>query len=141
VQSGQDLLQGALERTLARWRKVQQMAGPEAYVRRALVNARISQRRRWGILRETTSAELPDVGIGDDTADVDHRLLLLRALHSLPARQRAVMVLRYFEDLSEGETAALLGCSVGTVKSQAARALQRLRDDPNVASWKGTGVR
>jgi RNA polymerase sigma factor (sigma-70 family) len=69
-----------------------------------------------------------DPAVADQSAEVADRDLLLRGLAMLPARQRAVLVLRYFEDLSEVQAAAMLGCSVGTVKSQAARALARLRE-------------
>ncbi|HVQ91752.1 MAG TPA: SigE family RNA polymerase sigma factor [Mycobacteriales bacterium] len=123
----EDLLQGVLERMYVRWRRIRE--SPEAYARRALVHAAINSRRRRN-RRPELPLLAPD-GVGapgrDETAGVDQRDLLVRALLTLPPRQRAVLVLRYFDDLSELATAAALGCSVGTVKSTASRALARLR--------------
>ncbi|MEN3360649.1 MAG: hypothetical protein V7637_4631 [Mycobacteriales bacterium] len=124
----EDLLQGVLERMYVRWRRIRE--SPEAYARRALVHAAINSRRGQ---RRRPELPLLDPGAapaagGDPTATVDARDLLTRALLMLPPRQRAVLVLRYFDDLSEVDTAAALGCSVGTVKSTASRALARLRE-------------
>ncbi len=98
---------------------------PEPYVRRILVNTYASWwGRRWH--GEQPTEQLPDPGSDrDDGAGLD----LWAAVGRLPRRQRAVVVLRYFEDLSEADTARLLGCSVGTVKSQASKALAKLRVD------------
>jgi RNA polymerase sigma-70 factor (sigma-E family) len=120
--AAEDLLQNALARTAARWRSVRE--DPEAYVRRAMYNEQVSRWRRPR--REYATGTLPDGEHRD--GDVDLRLSLERALFALPPRKRAVLVLRYFEDLSETETASIMGCSVGTVRSQAHRALARLRE-------------
>ncbi|MBE1611166.1 SigE family RNA polymerase sigma factor [Actinopolymorpha pittospori] len=118
-----DLVQDALERTLAAWPRVRNREDPEGYVRRTMVNRNVSiwRRRR----REYLMDDLPD-----ETQHVDPPLPdqeLHKALNSLPRRQRAVLVLRFSEDLSERQTAELLGCSVGTVKSQTFKALAKLR--------------
>ena len=125
----EDLLQSAFERAYRHWRRISQREDPGRYVRQILVNASVD---RWRRLRRRPEGPmwLPggDSAVADQAAEVADRDLLLRGLAVLPTRQRAVLVLRYFEDLSEAQTAALLGCSVGTVKSQAARALARLRE-------------
>ena len=123
----EDLVQTALEKTHRRWRKVAAMDSPAAYVHRAMVNTAISWRRRrsWGEVPRTP----PDAARADDPYEqVEQRHQLAIALRKLPPKMRAVLVLRYFEDLSEADTAAVLGCSTGTVKSQASRGLQRLRE-------------
>ncbi|MEV0156157.1 SigE family RNA polymerase sigma factor [Micromonospora sp. NPDC050686] len=122
--AAQDLVHEALLKTLRHWRRVDE---PMAYVRRAMVNERTNRWRRIG-LRELLPGVLPDRPRSDDTESVAERDELLLALGRLPARMRAVVVLRYWEDLAEADVAATLGCSVGTVKSQAARGLARLRD-------------
>jgi RNA polymerase sigma-70 factor (sigma-E family) len=125
----EDLLQGAFERAYRRWGRISRRGDPERYVRQMLVNASID---RWRRLRRHPETALVVAGAGpgaaDATAAVADRDLLLRGLAALAPRQRAVLVLRYFEDLSEAQTAATLCCSVGTVKSQAARGLARLRE-------------
>lgn len=126
--AAEDLLQGAFERAYRHWRRICRREDPERYVRRILVNASVD---RWRRLRRRPEAPLgtgrAEPARADETAVLADRDLLLRALATLPARQRAVLVLRYFEDLTEAQTATMLGCSVGTVKSQAARGLVRLR--------------
>jgi RNA polymerase sigma-70 factor (sigma-E family) len=121
----EDLVQGVLERMYVRWDRID--GPPEAYARRALTHAAVN---RWRTRRRRP--ELPllaeDAAGRDRAADVDLRDALVRALHTLPPRQRAVLVLRYFDDLAETDVAATLGCSVGTVKSQTSRALARLRE-------------
>ena len=125
----EDLLQIALERAYRRRASLARDRGPEPYVRRALVNASIDRRRalrRHGEQR----LEAGDCGpaVADRTSEVTHRDLLLRSLAALPPRQRAVLVLRYWEGMSEAEIAGLLGCGVDSVKSQASRGLKRLRE-------------
>lgn len=127
--AGADLVQDALERTLMRWSKVTS-TDPEGYVRRAMVNRSISIWRRLG--RERLTDDVPQPAYDDAYRDG----VLLDALRRLPPRQRAVVALRYYDDLTEAQTAAILGCSVGTVKSQASAAMARLRtllDDPEGA--------
>ncbi|NMO53377.1 SigE family RNA polymerase sigma factor [Actinoplanes sp. TBRC 11911] len=124
----EDLVQTALEKTHRRWRKVSVMDSPAGYVHRVMVNTAISWRRRrsWGEIALTP----PDRARGDDPyAGVEQRQQLVIALRKLPPRMRAVLVLRYFDDLSEADVAEVMGCSVGTVKSQASRGLQRLREE------------
>ena len=126
---GEDLLQAALERLLRNWRRVE--SDPEAYLWRTLYHLAADGWRRRGRWRarvaEFRSQALAETG-GDDVAVVDMRDELVRLLHQLPPRQRAVIVLRHWEQRTEAETAELLGCSVGTVKSAAARGLRRLRE-------------
>lgn len=126
---GEDLLQAALERLLPRWRTI---AGDAAasYVRRTLYNlAADGWRRRGAWRRAFPLLRAQGVPPGTDAmAGVDLRDALVRLTVQLPPRQRAVIVLRYWEQLSEAETAALLGCSAGTVKSATSRGLQRLRE-------------
>ncbi|MFC6080102.1 SigE family RNA polymerase sigma factor [Sphaerisporangium aureirubrum] len=118
----EDLLQSVLLKVLGRW---QRLDSPEAYVRRALVNQHISWRRRRGA-GEVPSAEPPDRAYSSEESAVD-RIVLRQALMRLTPKQRAVIVLRYFEDRTERETAEMLGCALGTVKSQVHYALGRLR--------------
>ena len=126
-EAGQDLLQTALERLLRHWRTLE--GDPEAYLRRTLYNLATDGFRRQGtlrrkllLLRAETRAPV------DPTAEVDLRDALVRMLLRLPPRQRAVLVLRYWEQLTEAETAAVLGWPEGTVKSAASRGLRRLRE-------------
>lgn len=128
--AGEDLLQTALAKLWFAWPRVRDGA-PEAYVRRILANtASTNWRRRWRGERPTS--DLPEL-TGTDTADeVLDRETLRRALTQLSPRQRAVIVLRYFDDLTEAETADLLGCSTGTVKTLASRALAKLRAVPGL---------
>ncbi|WP_244941616.1 SigE family RNA polymerase sigma factor [Thermopolyspora flexuosa] len=121
-----DLVQEALARLGDAWHRVQRKDDPEGYVRTCMVRLHISWWRRRR--REHLSASVPEEGYTDAGVDrVDADIGLWRELAELPARQRAVLVLRYYEDLSDGEIAKILGISTGTVRSQAARALEKLR--------------
>lgn len=128
---GEDALQAVLTRTYLRWRTVRQV-NPLGYVRKGLVNAHIDWWRR-GTFREHPTEAVPD-----DRAEPDHagnvvgRDAVLRALASLTRRERAVVVLRFYEDLSELEIARTLGVAPGTVKSTCARALTKLRISPEL---------
>jgi len=125
----EDLLQIALERAYRRRASLSRDRSPEPYVRRALVNASID---RWRALRRHAEQHLeaadPGPAVDDWTGELANRDLLLRSLAALAPRQRAVVVLRYWEDMSDAEIARLLGCGVSTVKSQRSRALKRLRE-------------
>jgi RNA polymerase sigma-70 factor (sigma-E family) len=123
----EDLLQTALEKAYRNWSKVSAELNPEPYVRRILVNTVISRGRRRRILREVQMSAPPEVPITSEAHTVELRDALIEELRRLGPRQRAVLVLRYWEDLPEAEVADLLGCSVGTVKSQAARGLAQIR--------------
>jgi len=135
----QDLLQTVLERAYRHWRRICRTGDPGPYVRRMLVNAAVD---RWRLLRRRP--ELPFASDGmlpavaelagpDMTATLADQDLLWRALASLPSGQRAVLVLRYYEDLTEAQTAAVLGCTVGSVKTQTSRALTKLRGIVGIA--------
>lgn len=117
-----DLVQDALERTALAWPRIRNRDDPEAYVRRIIVNRNVSIWRRTR--REHLVSEFPDQAYEPrDRYDA----VLWAELAALPPRQRAVLVLRFYEDLGEARTAEVLGCSVGTVKSSTSRALARLR--------------
>ncbi|MFC6018224.1 SigE family RNA polymerase sigma factor [Plantactinospora solaniradicis] len=126
-QTAEDLLQEALAKTAARWDRVESGGNPEAYVRKVMLN----QLRSW--LRRRRYAEVPLDSAADPAADADVagrvvlRDTMSRVLASLPPRQRAVLYLRFYEDLSEAVTAGVLGCSVGTVKRHAHDGLAALR--------------
>jgi RNA polymerase sigma-70 factor (sigma-E family) len=121
TEAGADLVQDALERTILAWGRLDSRDDPEGYVRRIMVNRNISIWRKFG--REYPTEEMFDRGSEDRHFDND----LWQALRTLPPRQRAVIALRYYEDQSEADIARILGCSVGTVKSQASKALAKLR--------------
>lgn len=118
----EDLVQTALVKAVPQWKRI--TGNPEAYVRRILVHENISRwrRRKW---REVSPDQVPETAAAAEPTD--ERLALHDALGKLAPRQRAVIVLRYFDDLTEAETARLMGTSVGTVKSQSRDALARLR--------------
>jgi RNA polymerase sigma-70 factor (sigma-E family) len=136
----EDLVQTALAKAWPAWRRIQ--GDPEPYVRKILVNTYASWwRRKWR--GEHPTADLPEAigtafgpagGSAPGSAEaVGERDALVRALATLPRRQQAVIVLRFVEDLTEAQTADLLGITVGTVKSQSAKALARLRVDEHLA--------
>src|SRR6266851_6226414 len=123
---GEDLLQIALTKAYRSWWRLRRPELAEAYVRRILVTSVTSWRRR-GAARERASGLVPDRLVAGSDAEVADRIVLAQALRLLSPGQRVVLVLRFYEDLSERQTAELLGCSVGTVKSQTARGLAMLR--------------
>ncbi|WP_240687133.1 SigE family RNA polymerase sigma factor [Amycolatopsis suaedae] len=126
-----DLVQTVLEKIGSRWAHVQRKTGdPMAYIRRSMANAHISRWRRTK--RENLVAEIPESQPVSPTDPFEHEPLW-QALRALPPRQRAVVVLRYYEGLSEVEIAESLGVSQGTVKSQASKALASLRTKMTVS--------
>ncbi|MGA8114744.1 MAG: SigE family RNA polymerase sigma factor [Actinocatenispora sp.] len=125
--AAEDLLQEVLERMYVRWRRIR--GAPEAYARRTLTNQAINRwRRRSRRVQEAPLHDRSDVAGRDDPAEtVAARRTVLGALRELPPRQRAAVVLRYLDDLSEADTARAMGCSVGAVKSHTSRGLTHLR--------------
>ncbi|MFF7351197.1 MULTISPECIES: SigE family RNA polymerase sigma factor [Streptomyces] len=143
--AAEDLVQSTLERVYVAWRKVGAADDPEAYVRRVMINLHARRHRRRlkeflapkddsGLVREVADA-------GDRIAQADDRSALLTALARLPARQREAVVLRYWEDLTETQAAEAMGCSVGTVKSNAAKGIAKLRAVPGLADMVTYGGR
>ena len=124
----EDLLQTALAKTWLRWQDVKDKGAAEAYVRTTMTRTFATWwRRRWR--GEQPTEVLPErAGADDPYGDVLAQQVLRRALAELPPRQRAIVVLRFYEDMTEPQVAAALGCSVGTVKSTVSRALVRLRE-------------
>jgi RNA polymerase sigma-70 factor (sigma-E family) len=130
----EDLLQTALTKTYVAWERIEDHRALDGYVRRALVNTRTSQWRKRKVdefacdeLPEQETAPAPDPAEQQSLHDA-----MWRAVLRLPDRQRAMVVLRYYEDLSEAQTAEVLGVSIGTVKSAVSRALGKLREDPEL---------
>ena len=122
----EDLVQTALAKVVGRWERVVAKGDPTPYLRIVIVRTAIAwRRRRWH--GEVPTSPLPETTDGNDDTRLDGRDRLRQALLLLPTRQRAAVVLRFYEDLSEAETALTMGCSVGTVKSQTAKGLARLR--------------
>ncbi|MFL6139853.1 MAG: SigE family RNA polymerase sigma factor [Frankiaceae bacterium] len=129
--TAEDLLQTALAKTYLRWSHIARHGAAEAYVRRVLVTTSTSWwRRRWH--GELPTATLPDRPWYDDPG-IDDRQSLWAALMELPRKQRAAIVLRYYEDLPNSEVARLLGCSEQTVRSQCSRALAKLRESRHLS--------
>lgn len=124
--AAEDLVQTALVKVWPRWSGVITHGREEAYVRRVVLNTFLTGRRRaWR--REVPTAALPEQVAADDLSGRELRPALLAALSELPPRQRVVVVLRYFDDLSEAQCAEAMGCATGTVKSQTSKALATLR--------------
>ena len=129
----EDVAQAAFARAYASWPRVSRSGDPDAYVRQIVVNENRNRFRRRRVTERLTGWP-PESGIADGagadaTRHCDDRSVLIAALQRLGPRQRAVIVLRFWMDLTEHQTAAVLNCSVGTVKSQASRALATLRQD------------
>jgi len=126
--AAEDLAQATLARAYVAWRRVSQADDPDAYLRRILVNASNRRFRRRRVTEQP--GDPPETAVEDPAELVSDRAVLLAALRQLPPRQRAVVVLRYWEDLTDAQIAATLGCSPGTVRSQLSRALAKLRESP-----------
>ena len=135
----EDVAQAAFARAYASWARVTRTGDPDAYLRRIVVNEN-HRRFRKRRVAEDLPGELPDTGVTGFAPDPHAELLA--ALRRLGPRQRAVIVLRYWMDMSEAEAASALGCSVGTVKSQTSRALATLRKDSGIqaSGIRGTGI-
>ena len=132
--AAEDLVQTALMRTYRHWNRIVAYEAPESYVRRVMVNANISAwRRRKAVVHVVADPPEPHAGASGDHQDTYAlRDELWRAVCAMSPRMRTAFVLRYFEDLTEAEVASVMGCAVGTVKSQIARGLTRLRGDLHV---------
>jgi RNA polymerase sigma-70 factor (sigma-E family) len=132
LHEAEDLVQVTLEKLYTAWSRLGPDDRIDAYARRVLVNSNISRirRRRLGEWLTTSPPERPAT---DAIAQADDRAALLSALATLPPKQRAAVVLRYWEDMSEAQVAEALGCSVGNVKSQTSRGLAKLRAHPELA--------
>jgi RNA polymerase sigma-70 factor (sigma-E family) len=124
----EDLLQTSLAKLYLAWERVHDRESVDAYVRRIMVNEHNSLWRRAWRRREHPTDAVPEVASPPPSYDDGLSLALWSAVQTLPRKARAVLVLRYYEELTEAETAELLGISVGTVKSQTSRALARLRE-------------
>jgi len=123
-----DLAQLAFVRVASSWHRIRDHNALDAYLRTCLMRSFLTEQRRAWRRRETVTADLPEVSTGDDSAEaVANRVAVMRALAQVPPRQRAVLVCRYYDGLDVAATARVLGCTVGTVKSQSARGLAALR--------------
>ena len=133
----EDLMQAALTKAWRAWSRLSGEADPEPYIRKIMFNTYASWwRRRWN--HEDPTSEMPErSGASAALNQVDDRDEVWRALGRLPKRQRAVIVLRFFEDMTEAQAADVLDCSIGTVKSQTSRALAALRLDTSLRTSEG----
>ena len=127
----EDIAQATLARAYVAWRRVSQADDPDAYLRRILVNTSHRRFRRHQVAEQP--GDPPETPVDGPADVVSERAALLAALRQLPSRQRAVVVLRYWEDLTDAQIATTLGCSPGTVRSQLSRVLAKLRMSPALA--------
>lgn len=141
-QYAEDLAQSALTRAYQGWGRVRAAENPDAYVHRILLRCNATRFRKNRVAEQLTETpgEPSPGGAADASEQVAQRWALVEALQDLPAKQRVIVVLRFWSDLSERDTAEVVGCSVGTVKSQTHRALGRLRQHPALAGAVGSGV-
>jgi RNA polymerase sigma-70 factor (sigma-E family) len=130
----EDLAQTALANAYAAWPRVRRADDPDAYLRRILINSYRSGFRKRRVAEELSDS-LPESAIADPVGDHGDRAAVLAAVAGLPAKQREVVLLRFWLDLTEAQAAATLGCSVGNVKSQTARALAKLKVSAELADW------
>ena len=129
----QDLVQTALARVWPRWERIIRRDDPEIYVRRVMMNTWATWRRRHWVGEHASTDVLEATAPVDIAAEVTLRLAVHQLLTGLTDRQRIVVVLRIFDDLTEAQVAQVLGCAVGTVKSTMSQALAKLRDEPRLA--------
>ena len=135
----EDITQAALATAYAAWWRVRRADDPDAYVRRILVNTSHRRFRRRRVSEQAREpADLPDGSVADPSDLIGERSVLLAAVRQLPPRQRAIVLLRYWADLSDAQVADTLGCSPGTVRSQASRALAKLRSSAVLADRGGS---
>lgn len=122
----EDVVQDVLVKAQSRWARIRDMDVPDAYLRKMIVNELMSARRRAAaaVRRERVTRPIP---AEDGTDLVVQRDVIRQVIRALPSRQRIVIALRYYEDMADGDIAELMGCSVATVRSQASRALAKLR--------------
>jgi RNA polymerase sigma-70 factor (sigma-E family) len=132
-QLAQDLVQEALVKAYVAWPRLRDQTKVEGYVRRTIVTTAISWRRRRSF-HEPPIEHVPDIGVADDPEALATGGAMWAQLRALPVRQRTALFLRYHEDLSEAQTAELMGCSVGTVKRQVFVALRKLRDEAGLGA-------
>lgn len=138
----EDVVQEALIRASQRWPAIGQLERPEAYVRKMIVNEYLSWRRRsWRLVPGGTGGDLGEQPTPDHAADYAERDAITAELAKLPRRQRAVLVLRYYQGLSDQEIAEVLGCRPGTVRGYAARALTALRVEMAGPPRQPAGIR
>jgi RNA polymerase sigma-70 factor (sigma-E family) len=128
----EDVVQDVLIKAQRNWARICRLEVPESYLRRMIINELVSTRRRLTARLRRERSALPEPA-SDRTEQVVQRDALVQLIRELPARQRIVIALRYFEDMSDQSIAVLLGCSPSTVRSQAARALARLRNHAGLA--------
>jgi RNA polymerase sigma-70 factor (sigma-E family) len=135
----EDLAQTALANAYASWSRVRRADDPDAYLRRIVLNAHRSGFRKRRVA-EQLSGSPPDLdgshASPDPATQQAERATVIAAIAMLPPRQREVVVLRFWLDLTEAQVATALGCSIGTVKSQTSRALAKLRDSAELAGWE-----
>ncbi|HEY3530421.1 MAG TPA: SigE family RNA polymerase sigma factor [Nocardioides sp.] len=136
----EDAVQTAFAKAYRSWRRISRLEAPEAYLRRMAINEVLNERRLARRRHEMSSAEPPERAAGGSTDEALAHDEMWRAVSSLPPRQRAVLVLRYYEDLSEQQIADALGCRPGTVKSQASAALASLRTRLDLPTRAGEGL-
>ena len=137
----QDLVQAALVRSWPYWGRIRRGDDPEIYVRRVMVNTWTTWRRRRWRAEEPSGLLTDRPAAGDMADDAATRVAVRQVLAALTERQRAVVVLRLFDDLPEAQVARILGCAVGTVKATMSQALARLRSDPQLADLMGPRTR
>ncbi len=127
--TAEDLVQTALAKTYLTWDRLRDRGAIDSYVRRIIINENTSLWRRAWRRNERSAEQLPEPGVGAPPpgADAETRDAMWQVVQTLPAKQRAAVELRYYEDLTEADTAAVLGCSIGNVKSQTSRAIAAMR--------------